>query len=136
MMCRRELKRRGGDYTAYFEERLSLLGDILKRFDPSHGSRHPVLVPSYKMRVVNELIKRGVYLRNEIHEGSDSLQIAHIGELTEEWARECWERLGEAVGGLRGLFHMQTHGGLTAPEIIGYLDMRLGELRNILGRLS
>lgn len=100
-------------------------------------SRHrPGSIQSGKARSVNELIERGDYLRSCLHERSDTLRAAYIGNMAEEWVQECWKRLGEDVSELRGLFHMQTHAGLTAPEIMAYLDARLSELRRILERLN
>ena len=88
------------------------------------------------MRVLNEYIERGVALRNGISLQSDSMQTNWIGGHAEDWAKETWELLGREVPELRGLFHMQTHAGFDADEIIGYLDMRLSELRRILERVA
>lgn len=100
------------------------------------GSPQPTTYVSQKQQVVNECIERGVALRNDITLEAESIQVNWIGGHAEKWAKETWELLGSEVPEWRGLFHMQTHSGFEAPEIMDYLDMRMAELRTILGKLG
>lgn len=114
------------------DELLALVRSYLDVFAPSQ----PVGFVSHAHDVVNACIERGVALRNAITPQSDSMQVNWVGGHAEEWARETWELLGRDVPKLRGLFHMQSHAGFEAEQIIGYLDQRLTELRSVLARLA
>lgn len=131
MLCLAKVYFAGNEQPLLLERYINLDG-----IEGAGAPAAPTALGSHKAKVLNELIERGLELRNGIGELSDPQQTNNIGLLTEEWNKECWKRLGEEVTDLRGLYYYQEHAGFESEQIIAYLENRLVELRRILERLT